>query len=208
MELVATGVGGFFREPDLFRILRDECKRWLARGAKSVRVWCAPSATGEEPYTLAMTLAEGLDEHRVTWTLVASDVSVAALQIAAQGTYHPRRLEGVPPALRQRYFEAEYRDEAGQPTRRVAAELRSRMTFERQRASAPPPSLRGEFDAVFCRNVMGQLDSAAKQSLVADIERLLRPDGALIVAGWETLHGTRNKLRAVRPSVYRKPEPA
>jgi chemotaxis protein methyltransferase CheR len=180
----------------------------VARGAQAVRVWCAASATGEEPYTLAMTLAECLDEHGVAWKLLASDVSVAALQTAAQGIYDPSRLEQVPPALRQRYFEAEYCDEAGQRTRRIAAELRSRITFERQRPSAPPPSVRGEFDAVFCRDVLSQLDPAPKQRLVGEIERLLRPGGVLVIGGSETLHGTRSTLTAARPSVYRKPEPA
>jgi chemotaxis protein methyltransferase CheR len=208
MELVSNGATGFFREPDLFRILRDECKRWIARGANGVRVWCAASATGEEPYTLAMTLAESLDEHGVDWKLLASDVSVAALHTAAQGIYDPSRLERVPPLLRQRYFEAEYCDEAGQRTRRVASELRARITFERQRSSAPPPSLRGEFDAVFCRNVLSQFVAPARQQLVGEIERLLRPGGVWIVGGSETLHGTRSNLNAVRPSVYRKPEPA
>lgn len=208
MELVSNSATGFFREPDVFRILRDECKRWLARGAGGVRVWCAASATGEEPYTLAMTLAENLDEHGVDWKLLASDVSVAALQTAAQGIYDPSRLERIPPALRQRYFEAEYCDELGQRTRRVASELRARITFERQRPSAPPPSIRGEFDAVFCRNVVSQLDAPARQRLITEIERLLRPGGVLIVGASETLHGTRSHLGAVRPSVYRKPEPA
>src|SRR5215203_3176587 len=120
MELVSHRVSGFFREPDLFRILREECKRWVARGAQNLRVWCVASATGEEPYTLAMTLAEGLDQHGVAWRLLASDVSVAALQTAAQGIYDPSRLEPIPPALRQRYFEPEYCDEVGQRTRRVA----------------------------------------------------------------------------------------
>lgn len=208
MELVSHRVGGFFREPDLFRILRDECKRWVARGAQSLRVWCVASATGEEPYTLAMTLAESLDEHGVAWRLLASDVSLAALQTAAQGIYDQRRLEAIPPALRQRYFEPEYCDEGGQCTRRVAAELRARISFERQGPSAPPPSVRGEFDAVFCRDVLSRLDGGAKQRLVGEIERLLRPGGVLVLGGSEALHGIRSTLSPARPSVYRKPEPA
>lgn len=205
LDAISTNFTSFFREPEHFRQLREECRAWATRGAREVRVWCAASATGEEPYTLGMTLAESLDQQGIGWKLLASDISVSALRTAAAGVYEPSRLEQVPPALRQRYFEAEYVDESGRRTCRVVSTLRSRMMFKRVNLSTPPFPMRGDLDAIFCRNVMIYFDNAVRQRLVSDLERLLRPGGLLVVAHSETLNGIRTNLRTVRPSVYRKP---
>ena len=153
-------------------LLREECMTWLARGAGSVRIWCA-SAAGEEPYTLGVTLAESLDEQGVDWRLLASDVSVTALRRAAAGVYEPSQLEQLSQALRQRYFEPEYCDDAGLRTCRVVPALRSRIAFERIELSRPPFAVRGELDAIFCRNVLSDFDGGVRQRLVSELERNL-----------------------------------
>jgi chemotaxis protein methyltransferase CheR len=96
----------------------------------------------------------------------------------------------------------------GEASYRVVEMLRSRVMFKRLNLSMPPFPMRGELDAVFCRNVMIYFDIAVRQRLISEIERLLRPGGLLVVAHSETLNGIRSSLRTVRPSVYRKPGPA
>jgi len=208
LDAISTNFTSFFREPDHFQLLREEAEDWRRRGRSSIRMWCAASATGEEPYTLAMTLAESLDPHGVSWKLLASDISVGALRTAAAGIYERSRLDQVPPALRQKYFAPGYREEPGEPTHRVTEMLRSRVMFKRLNLSTPPFPMRGDLDAVFCRNVMIYFDTAVRQRLVSEIERLLRPGGLLVVAHSETLNGIRSELQTVRPSVYRKPAAA
>lgn len=204
LDAISTNFTSFFREADHFQQLRDEASDWLRRGASTARVWCAAAATGEEPYTLAMTLAESLDAQGVAWKLLASDISVTALRTAAAGVYERSRIEPVPQALRRKYFDAESR-ELPEGHVRVAESLRKRVMFRRLNLSTPPFPMRGDLDAVFCRNVMIYFDTAVRQRLVSEIERLLRPGGLLVVAHSETLNGINTGLRTVRPSVYRKP---
>lgn len=204
LDAISTNFTSFFREPDHFLLLKDECQEWVRRGATSVRIWCAAAATGEEPYTLAMTLAENLDERGVGWKLLASDISVRALRSATAGVYDTTRLAQVPTQLRRKYFEPELSG-ATEPTSRVVESLRSRVMFKRLNLSTPPFPMRGDLDAVYCRNVMIYFDNAVRQRLISEIERLLRPGGLLVVAHSETLNGIRTNLRTVRPSVYRKP---
>lgn len=205
LDAISTNFTSFFREPDHFQLLREEAAGWVRRRAGSVRVWCAAAATGEEPYTLAMTLAESLDTEGVDWKLLASDISVTALRTATAGKYDGSRLEQVPLALRRKYFVAEPGQSPAEPSFRVVESLRERVMFRRLNLSTPPFPMRGELDAVFCRNVMIYFDTAVRQRLVSDIERLLRPGGLLVVAHSETLNGIGTGLRTVKPSVYRKP---
>ena len=205
LDAISTNFTSFFREPDHFEFLTEEVRRWLADGQKSLRIWCAAAATGEEPYSLGMTLAETIGSAPVEWRLLASDISVTALRTAATGIYPDARLEQVPQAMRRKYL-LRNSGAGGEPSSRVNDALRARILFKRVNLATPPFPLRGELDAVFCRNVMIYFDNAVRQRLVTEIERLLRPGGILIVAHSETLNGVRSNLKTLMPSVYRKVE--
>ena len=204
LDAISTNFTSFFREPDHFQLFEEEIRRSVEGGAKTLRIWCAAAATGEEPYSLAITLAEAVGRAKVEWRLLASDISVSALRTAAAGVYPTSRLAQVPPALRARYF-AEQSALAGEEAQsRVSNDLRSRVLFKRVNLATPPFPMRGDLDVVFCRNVMIYFDNAVRQRLVSEIERLLRPGGLLVVAHSETLNGIRSGLRTLQPSVYRK----
>jgi len=205
LDAISTNFTSFFREPDHFDFLSEEIRRWLDQGRRGLRIWCAAAATGEEPYSLAMTLAESLGGEPVDWRLLASDISVSALRTAAAGVYPDSRLDQVPQALKRKYWAPAGMDGA-ECTSRISMELRSRMLFKRVNLATPPFPMRGELDAIFCRNVMIYFDNAVRQRLVTEAERLLRPGGLLVVAHSETLNGIRSGLRALMPSVYRKVE--
>jgi chemotaxis protein methyltransferase CheR len=121
--------------------------------------------------------------------------------------YPDSRLEQVPQALRRKYWRP-VGTEGAEAASRVSDELRARLLFKRVNLATPPFPLRGELDAVFCRNVMIYFDNAVRQRLVSEIERLLRPGGVLVIAHSETLNGIRTGLRSLMPSVYRKVEHA
>jgi len=203
LDAISTNFTSFFRESAHFELLTAEVKRWLEQGRRELRLWCAAAATGEEPYSLAMTLSEAVASEPVSWRLLASDISVRALRTAAAGVYPESRLAQVPDALRRKYWRANG-TQGGEPGFCAAGELRSRILFKRVNLATAPFPLRGELDAVFCRNVMIYFDNAVRQRLVSEMERLLRPGGLLVVAHSETLNGIRSGLKAVMPSVYRK----
>src|SRR6187399_917048 len=204
LDAISTNFTSFFREADHFQLFEEEIRNNISRGARKLRIWCAAAATGEEPYSLAMTLAETVGDAPVEWKLLASDISVSALRTAAAGIYPTSRLAQVPPALRARYFSEERAGVGEEASSRVSMDLRSRVLFKRVNLATPPFPMRGDLDAVFCRNVMIYFDNAVRQRLVSELERLLRPGGLLVVAHSETLNGIRSGLRTVQPSVYRK----
>jgi chemotaxis protein methyltransferase CheR len=206
LDAISTNFTHFFREPAHFELLAEEVRGWVAQGARRLRVWCAAAATGEEPYSLAMTLAETVGGAPVEWKLLASDISVSALRTGAAGVYAASRLTQVPAALRARYFSELPARVGEETTSRVAMDLKARILFKRVNLATPPFQVRGELDAVFCRNVMIYFDNAVRQRLVSELERLLRPGGLLVVAHAETLSGIRSGLSMLRPSVYRKLE--
>ena len=207
LDAISTNFTSFFREPDHFDRLREEAARWVTSGTRNVRVWCAAASTGEEPYTLAMTLSEAFSGTPTEFRILATDISVRALEHASRARYDEGRLGPVPAALRRRYFVPEEGALKGEPTFAVSPRLRERVLFKRLNLATPPFPLRGELDAVFCRNVMIYFDAPVRQRLVAEVERLLRPGGLFVVAHAETLSGARGGLTPLSASVYRKGAP-
>jgi len=204
LDAISTNFTSFYREQDHFETLSAELAATVKRGTKRVRIWCAAAATGEEPYTLAITMAEALDGRVDDWRLLATDISTRALELASAGRYEETKLAQVPAPLRTKYFKSEagHSADAGMMTAKPA--LRSKILFKRLNLATPPFPLRGELDFVFCRNVMIYFDIEVRQRLISEIERLLKPGALLVVAHSETLSGIVTGLSMVRPSVYRK----
>ena len=200
LDAISTNFTSFFREADHFELLSRSLEDWLDQGMRRLRIWCAAAATGEEPYTIAMTIAETLGSRSLDYRILASDISLRALKHAALGQYEAERVAQVPAAMRAKYFAPR----TGADRVQVVPELRSRILWKRINLARPLLPLRGGLDVIFCRNVMIYFDHAVRKQLVLGFERLLRPGGLLIVAHSETLTGIPCGLRPVRPSVYRK----
>lgn len=202
VDLLTTNETHFFREPRHFELLRQELASPAVRVQRHpFRIWSAACSTGEEPYSLAMTLAETLGERR-PWQVHASDLSTRVLEEAELGIFGSARAGEVPPALAQRYLLEGIEEYAGRY--RVDAALRRRVSFERINLMDPLPALE-PFDAVFLRNVLIYFDAAAKRHIVAQVARTLRPGGLLFIGHSETLGGINDTLRQVVPTVYRAP---
>ncbi len=205
LDVISTHFTSFFREPEHFRLLRSEVAACVAAGRQRVRMWSAAASTGEEPYTMVMTALEVPGAERLDLKVLATDIAEETLRQAVAGAYPPSRLEPVPRALRDRWFErrAEPRAAEGEVWT-VAPALRERVVFRRLNLAAPPFPMRGPLDVVFCRNVLIYFDAATRQRLIAAVEPLLRPGGLLCLGHTETLQGIRCGLRMERPSVFRR----
>ena len=203
LDAISTNTTSFFREPKAFTAMEEHLTAQLARGERTIRIWCAASSSGEEPYTIAMVLMRVLDKARIApesvdAAILATDISTRVLAQARAGLYHERVMVGVPDDLRRRWFTA-----AGDSWQ-VSEELRRLITFNRLNLSKPPFPMHGPLDLVFCRNVMIYFDTPVRTRLVAAIHRLLRPGGMLVIGSAESLAGLQHDYKTLRPSTFQK----
>jgi chemotaxis protein methyltransferase CheR len=199
VDLLTTNETYFFREPKHFDFLRDHILPEL-KSRPVVRVWSGASSSGEEPYTIAMTLAESLGDH--AWELVASDISTRMLEKARAGLYPMVDAEGIPRPLLSKYCLKGSGPHEGYFL--FERSLRSRINFLQVNLNSSLPNL-GEFDVIFLRNVMIYFDMETKRQVVQRMFPLLRPGGYFIVSHSESLNGVTDDLKIVHPSIYRKP---
>lgn len=208
VDLITTNHTRFFREPEHFtfltaRILPDLVSRLAAQGSP-LRIWCAAGSSGEEPYTLAIVLAEYFREHpSVEWLIEASDISHRMLEHAQQGIYPLDARHALAPELLRRYFQRGVGVRAGQS--RVKAELRQRVRFQRINLFQAEYPVAREQHLILCRNVMIYFDPPSRATLVQKLSRQLAPGGYLFIGHSESLMGIRHDLESVRQSVFRKP---
>jgi chemotaxis protein methyltransferase CheR len=199
LDLLTTNETHFFREPRHFEFMRLQVLPLVPK-TRTYRVWCAASSSGEEPYSIAMTLADGLGD--TPWEVLASDISTSVLEKARSGHYAMARAEDIPKPLLSRHCLKGVGTQQG--TFLIEPELRSRVQFMQINLNAALPRL-GEFDMIFLRNVMIYFDIDTKRQVVARMLPLLKPGGYFIVSHSESLNGITEGLKVVTPSIYRKP---
>jgi len=207
LNLATTNKTDFFREPDHFDVLAQKVlPAWLRRPTGPVfRVWCAGCSTGEEAYTIAMTLLEQQAAHRFDFTIRATDVCTRVLDTAMKAVYREEQIRPVPSSLRSKYL-LRSRDRDNDRVR-IAPEVRAKVRFGHLNFLAPDFGLPETLDVIFFRNVMIYFDRETQQQVVSRMCRYLHPGGMLFIAHAETLQGLPLPLRTIGPSAYRH-EPA
>lgn len=201
VNAITTNFTVFFREAEHFSFLYEKVLPTMAlEDRRRLRFWSAGCATGEEAYSLAMVIREGLaDIDSRDVLILATDVSTRALSTAREGVYTKEAIDKCPVDYRRKYL---LPAEAG--TFRVAPEVARLIRFRRLNLFDPWP-MRGPFDVVFCRNVMIYFEKDAKEALVDRFFRILRSGGYLFVGHSESLTGVTHEFVYVMPAVYRKP---
>jgi len=204
LDALSTNLTSFFREPDHFRYLASRVlPAVIARSKRRVRIWTAGCSSGEEPYSVAITVCENIPDLR-SWDarILATDLSTRVLERAGRATYPAERIKTVPPQLRSRYF----RCVQARPERlyRVEDEARSLVHFARLNLMEAWP-MKGPFDAIFCRNVMIYFDKPTQAELVGRFWEILAPGGTLFIGHSESLTGIEHSFRYVQPTIYEKP---
>lgn len=199
IDLLTTNETYFFREPKHFDLLRQ---RALAdRDAPgSFRVWSAACSSGEEPYSIAMTLEDSLGSR--SWEVIGSDISLRVLQKARVGHYPMTRAKQVPPAYLRRFCLRGTGAQEG--TLLVDKALRSRVQFMQINLNDTLPKI-GAFDVIFLRNVLIYFNAETKRSVVARLLSALKPGGYFLIGHSETLNDVSNAVQQISPSIYRKP---
>ncbi len=204
LDAISTNYTHFYREMDHFEELEKYIKIWMKSGQTRFRLWSAASSSGEEPYSIVMTMLDTIAGYEVDFKLLATDISTRILSKATEGKYPADRVEPVSSNQRSKYMIRHKAKEKSDDIYEIKPEVRQTVLFKRLNLSTPPFPMSGPLDFVFCRNVMIYFDKAVRQRLISDVERLLKPGGILVVGHTETLSGVEHGLRVIRPSVYEK----
>lgn len=194
---LTTNLTSFFREAHHFPILADFLK---SRRGREVSIWCCASSTGEEPYSIAMTVAETYGSCTTPVSIVASDLDTNVLQKARSGVYPLERVEKLSAQRMQRFFLRGTGKQEGHV--KVRPELGRMVTFQQVNLLSEPLPLKGPFDIIFCRNVMIYFDKATQAGVVRRLARTMRPDGLLFVGHSESLFHVSDVLRLRGKTVY------
>lgn len=202
IDVISTNHTYFFRESGHFDYLTRQVLRDPNRPRnRPFKVWSAACSSGEEPYSVAMILAEQARVERgFDWRMEATDISSIVLAKAQAAVYPEAALERVPDVLHRRYFIDGPKD--GQVS--VRPELKRRITFKRLNLFEIPDSFETQFDLIICRNVMIYFDRATREELVNDMTDRLDANGTLFVGHSESLGGLNHRLRMVKPAIYVK----
>jgi len=202
IDALTTNHTSFLRERAHFDFLRSKVlPEW--QGRPTLDIWSAACATGEEPYSIAISVLEEWGEApRSKLRILATDISTRALDTARRGVYQAERLEGLAPATIQRYFLRGEGQSRG--WYRLRPKVLEMVEFRRVNLNEPLPSL-PRFGAIFCRNVMIYFDRETQERLVARLAECLEPGGYFFTGHSESLLKTGQPLAYVQPAVYRKP---
>ena len=172
---LTTNLTSFFREPHHFPVLAAH-----ARERSELSVWCSASSTGEEPYSIAITLCEAYRSLTPPVRIVATDIDTEVLATAAAGIYSKDRVGSLGEERLRKYFLRGKGTQEGQV--RVRPELRRLVDFMPMNLLAPGWPVKGMFDAIFCRNVMIYFDKPTQKQILSRFVTLMKPD-ALLFAG-------------------------
>jgi chemotaxis protein methyltransferase CheR len=208
LERLLTQETSFFRYPDVFEALQKRAlpelhmhKFW--QNPRSLRVWSAGCATGEEPYSIAISVAETL-EFSEAWdiAILATDISRQALRFAERGCYPRRELQALTPAQLEAHFTRDGNEFTVRPR------IRSMVSFAPMNLAQPVYP--GRFDCIFCMNVLIYFSEERRNALIRRFHEYLEPGGFLFLGHAETVSGAGVKFHTIVNKdgrVFQKPDP-
>jgi chemotaxis protein methyltransferase CheR len=208
IDAISTNVTEFFREDRHFDYLSSQIiPRLISQRSGSdrvIRIWSAACSSGEEVYSLLITVLETLGPAAGDWDIriLGTDISTRVLALARQARYSEIKLSSMPGDYKNRYFE-KIKDRDG-VCFVVRQQYRSMVTFARMNLMERPFPLKNPADVIFCRNVMIYFNREDQCQLVAELYRHLNPDGYLFIGHSEGLLGIHQGFNRVAPAVFRK----
>lgn len=208
VDSLSTNLTSFFRESQHFDFLKENfLPKMLERKRKvgnfKIRAWSAGCSSGEEPYSIAITLLDSIHgQGRWNVKILATDISTTVLETAKIGIYDAERIEPVPNILRQRYLKKTRKN--GSDIYEVGPEIRNTVIFSYLNLMEKWP-IKGPIDFIFCRNVMIYFDKPTQSRLVNRYWDLLSSGGVLFTGHSESLTGIEHKFNYIQPTIYIKP---
>lgn len=195
---LTTNLTAFFRESHHFPILAEHMR--LHQDRRPIALWCAASSTGEEPYSMAMTVVETFGSFTPPVSIIATDLDTHVLETARAGVYPQDRVDKLEPDLIKRFFLRGVGKQAGFV--KVRRELRDMISFRQLNLLDNSWPLRMQFDAIFCRNVMIYFDKATQLKVLKKFAPLLRADGLMFAGHSESFQHANEYFKLRGKTVY------
>ncbi|MCK4739335.1 MAG: protein-glutamate O-methyltransferase CheR [Deltaproteobacteria bacterium] len=208
LTAISTNVTFFFREEDHFEFLKSTVLPEIVKdkkrgGVKKIRGWSAGCSSGEEVYSIAITIREFLEDPTLWDTkLLASDISTKTLDIAVRGIYLPKALKTIPAHLVSNYFTTLSTDE--RRNLQVKDKLKSMVSVRHLNLQDKVYPFKGQFDFIFCRNVLIYFDKPTQRELVGKYHKYLKTGGYLFLGHSEGMAGHYPGFKYAAPAVYKK----
>ncbi|CAH1214917.1 Chemotaxis protein methyltransferase [Paenibacillus plantiphilus] len=203
VEKLTTNHTYFMREIAHFNFFRDHVLPHIkeTERSKDLRIWSAGCSTGEEPYTLAMIIADWVGFNQDGWEtrILATDISSKVLEAAKRGEYQLEQLASIPAPWRKKYLR-KVNEERGM----FIEQIRNEVIFRLFNLMEPVFPFKRKFHAIFCRNVMIYFDAATRKALINRFYEIMEPGGYLFLGHSESLSRHESNYQYVMPSVYRK----
>ncbi len=202
---ITTNLTSFFRESHHFDYLRESILQPLAadrHGSRRLRIWSAGCSTGEEPYSIAMTVAETIPDLS-GWDIriLATDLDSEVLARAQRGAYGPDRIGRLDAQRRDRFFSKEL--ERGGLSYQVSPDLAAMITFKRLNLMHTLP-MKGPLDVVFCRNTVIYFDKDTQRGLFSRMAQLQQPGSTLILGHSESLFKVSTDYTLIGKTIYKR----
>ena len=208
IDAISTNTTQLFRENRHFEFLAGIVNRWASEGGPErrifLRIWSAGCSSGEEPYSLAMTMDNAARHHpALQYKILATDISTHVLERARTGIFPAERLASVPPEFKRRYFRRV--KQGGETVMQIRSELGRQIKFARFNLMDERFPFRNGFDVIFCRNVMIYFDRPTQEALVAKFCDVMNRRGYLLIGHSESLNNITHPFVYVMPTIYKKP---
>ncbi len=199
INAITTNLTGFFREPHHFDYLAQQMIPALPTNWQRLRIWSAGCSSGEEPYTIAMTLRRHLpDVDSKDVRILATDIDTDMVAHGAAGRYAMERAAAIPAELRQRFVRR-----VDGNTVEMDPALKELIAFKPLNLLGEWP-MRGPFDAIFCRNVVIYFDKPTQRVLFDRYAEMLKPDGLLFIGHSESLFRVSERFQHLGRTVHRR----
>ena len=205
IDTVSTNKTDFYREPAHFDFLSNHILSKYSDSGKinDLKIWCAATSTGEEPYTIAFTLEEFKNKDRnIDYSIYCTDISTRVLEKAVLGIYGLDRVVNIPLVLKSKYF-LKSRNPLNK-TCRVIPEIRKKLIFNRLNLMDEYYQTPFMFDIIFCRNVLIYFDKPTQESVINKLCQKLNKNGYLILGHSESITGINAPLQTVKTTIYQK----
>jgi chemotaxis protein methyltransferase CheR len=206
LDVVSTNKTDFFREPVHFDFLNSHVLPEFIQKNRvnyNMKVWSAGCSSGEEPYTIAITLNEFKRvSQKFDYSIMATDISSQILQKAITAVYKEERIVNIPLEIKKKYFLRSKDKE--QKTVRVVSELRNKTSYQRLNFMSDVYNLTDTFDVIFCRNVLIYFNRETQEQVINKLCLKLKTGGYLFIGHSESILGMNLPLEQIKPTIFRR----